>query len=31
MEKERRKELRAQYDQRKPEMGVVCLKSGERR
>lgn len=30
MENQRKKELRAQYDQRKPEMGIVCLQSGER-
>lgn len=31
MDKERKKELRAAYDQRKPEMGVVCWRSGQRR
>lgn len=29
MDKEQKKALRAQYDQRKPEMGIVCLQSGE--
>jgi len=24
MEQQRKKELRAQYDQRKPDMGIVC-------
>lgn len=31
MDKERKKALRAEYDQRKPEMGIVCWQSGERR
>ncbi len=30
MEKDQKKALRAQYDQRRPDMGVVCWKSGER-
>ena len=29
MNNDRKKELRAQYDQRKPDMGVVCWQSGE--
>lgn len=27
MDKQQRRELRAQYDQRKPDMGVVCWRS----
>lgn len=30
MEKDRKKALRAEYDQRKPDMGIVCWRSGER-
>lgn len=30
MEREKKKALREQYDQRKPEMGVVCWRSGEK-
>jgi len=30
MEQQRKKELRAQYDQRKPDMGIVCWQSGEK-
>ena len=30
MNNERKKELREQYDRRKPDMGVVCWRSGER-
>lgn len=29
MDKEAKKALRAQYDQRRPDMGIVCWKSGE--
>ena len=29
MEKETKKELRIQYDQRKPDMGIVCWQNGE--
>lgn len=30
MEKEQKKALRTQYDQRKPDMGVVCWQSGDK-
>lgn len=30
MNNERKKELREQYDRRRPDMGVVCWHSGER-
>ena len=30
MDKEKRKALREQYDQRRPEMGIVCWQSGEK-
>ena len=30
MNDERKKTLRAQYDQRRPDMGIVCWRSGER-
>lgn len=30
MNKEQKKHLREQYDQRKPDMGIVCWKSGDR-
>ena len=30
MEKDRKKALRAEYDQRKPDMGIVCWRGGER-
>ena len=30
MDKEKKKALRAQYDQRKPDMGIVCWQNGEK-
>lgn len=30
MNDDRKKQLRMEYDQRKPDMGVVCWRSGER-
>ncbi len=30
MEQEKKKALRAQYDQRRPDMGIVCWKAGEK-
>ncbi len=30
MDKEQKKALRAQYDERKPDMGIVCWQSGAR-
>lgn len=30
MDNEKKKALRAQYDERKPDMGVVCWQSGDR-
>ncbi len=30
MEREKKKALREQYDQRRPEMGIVCWQSGEK-
>lgn len=30
MNGERKKALRAEYDQRRPDMGIVCWRSGER-
>lgn len=30
MENERKKELRAQYEQRRPDMGIVCWQNGEK-
>lgn len=31
MEKETRKALRAQYEQRRPDMGIVCWQNGEKK
>ena len=31
MDKNRKKELRSQYDERKPDMGIVCWQQGENR
>ena len=31
MDKNQRKDLRAQYERRKPDMGVVCLQNGGQR
>ena len=30
MEREKKKALREQFDQRKPDMGIVCWQSGEK-
>ena len=30
VEKDRKKALRAEYDQRKPDMGIVCWRSGDK-
>lgn len=30
MDKERKKELRTQYDERRPDMGIVCWQNGEK-
>lgn len=30
MNNEQKKALREQYEQRKPDMGIVCWKSGDR-